>query len=262
MITVRNLNKSFNGKTILSDISVTFEPGKTNLIIGRSGSGKTVLLKSIVGLHDIDKGEIWYNDVLFNNLDFKGKKKIRKEMGMLFQGSALFDSLTVEQNVKFPLDMFTDKSEEEKRDRVNFCLQRVNIINANDLLPSELSGGMKKRVAIARAIALNPKYLFCDEPNSGLDPLTAILIDNLIKEITEEFAMTTIVNTHDMNSVMMIGEKVIFLSDGEKCWEGNNKEILNSDCKTLNDFVFANALARQLRSTLSLENSQDQSTSS
>jgi phospholipid/cholesterol/gamma-HCH transport system ATP-binding protein len=249
MITVKNLDKSFNGKSVLKDISVTFETGKTNLIIGRSGSGKTVLLKSIVGLHEIDSGEIWYEDTLFNNLNFTDKKKIRSEMGMLFQGSALFDSLTTEQNVRFPLDMFTDKSPEEKDDRVNFCLNRVNIINANNLYPSELSGGMKKRVAIARAIALNPKYLFCDEPNSGLDPITAILIDALIKELTEEYSMTTIVNTHDMNSVMEIGEKVIFISDGIICWEGNKNEILNSDCETLNDFVFANALAKKLRNT-------------
>jgi phospholipid/cholesterol/gamma-HCH transport system ATP-binding protein len=250
MIRVIKLNKSFNDQPVLSNISVSFEPGKTNLIIGRSGSGKTVLLKSIVGLHEIDSGEIWYDDILFNKLDFKGKKEIRKEIGMLFQGSALFDSLTVEQNVRFPLDMFTDKSLEEKIDHVNFCLTRVNILNANKLLPSELSGGMKKRVAIARAISLNPKYLFCDEPNSGLDPLTAILIDELIKELTEEYSMTTIVNTHDMNSVMKIGEKIIFLSDGVKCWEGSNKEILDSDCTILNDFVFANALAKQLKSSL------------
>ncbi|HNR41913.1 MAG TPA: ATP-binding cassette domain-containing protein [Bacteroidales bacterium] len=247
MIRINNLNKSFNGKTVLTDISVTFEPGKTNLIIGRSGSGKTVLLKSIVGLNEIDSGEIWYNDILFNKLDFEGKKEIRKEMGMLFQGSALFDSLTVEQNVRFPLDMFTEKSLEEKTERVNFCLKRVNILNANTLFPSELSGGMKKRVAIARAISLNPKYLFCDEPNSGLDPLTAILIDELIKEITEEYSMTTIVNTHDMNSVMEIGEKIVFISEGVKCWEGNKHQILNSDCNTLNDFVFANALAKKLK---------------
>jgi phospholipid/cholesterol/gamma-HCH transport system ATP-binding protein len=247
MISVKHLNKSFNGKSVLSDISVTFETGKTNLIIGRSGSGKTVLLKSIVGLHEVESGEIWFEDALFNKLDFKGKKEIRSEMGMLFQGSALFDSLTVEQNVRFPLDMFTDKSTEEKIERVNFCLQRVDIINANELFPSELSGGMKKRVAIARAISLNPKYLFCDEPNSGLDPITAILIDALIKELTEEYSMTTIVNTHDMNSVMEIGEKIIFISDGEKCWEGNKNEILNSDCATLNDFVFANSLAKKLR---------------
>ena len=247
MITVKNLNKSFNGISVLKDISVTFETGKTNLIIGRSGSGKTVLLKSIVGLHEVESGEIWFEDTLFNKLDFKGKKEIRKEMGMLFQGSALFDSLTVEQNVRFPLDMFTDKSTEEKIERVNFCLQRVDIINANKLFPSELSGGMKKRVAIARAISLNPEYLFCDEPNSGLDPITAILIDALIKELTEEYSMTTIVNTHDMNSVMEIGEKIVFISDGEKCWEGNKNEILNSDCELLNDFVFANSLAKKLR---------------
>jgi phospholipid/cholesterol/gamma-HCH transport system ATP-binding protein len=247
MIRVVKLNKSFNGKAVLENISVTFETGKTNLIIGRSGSGKTVLLKSIVGLHEIDSGEVWFEDTLFNELNFAGKKKIRSEMGMLFQGSALFDSLTVEQNVMFPLDMFTDNSLEEKTERVNFCLKRVDIINANDLFPSELSGGMKKRVAIARAIALNPKYLFCDEPNSGLDPITAILIDALIKELTEEYSMTTIVNTHDMNSVMEIGEKIIFIHDGIKCWEGNKNEILNSDCGILNDFVFANSLAKKLR---------------
>ncbi|MCX6326086.1 MAG: ATP-binding cassette domain-containing protein [Bacteroidia bacterium] len=249
MISVKNLNKSFNGKSVLNDISVTFETGKTNLIIGRSGSGKTVLLKSIVGLHEVDSGEIWFEDTLFNKLDFKDRKDIRSEMGMLFQGSALFDSLTAEQNVRFPLDMFTDKSPEEKNERVNFCLNRVNIINANKLFPAELSGGMKKRVAIARAISLNPKYLFCDEPNSGLDPITAILIDELIKELTEEYSMTTIVNTHDMNSVMEIGEKIIFISDGIKCWEGNKNEILHSDCGTLNDFVFANSLAKKLRTT-------------
>jgi phospholipid/cholesterol/gamma-HCH transport system ATP-binding protein len=249
MIRVNHLFKSFNGRNVLDDISVVFEPGKTNLIIGQSGSGKTVLLKSIVGLHDIDEGEIWYGDVLFNKLDFLRKKEIRKEMGMLFQGSALFDSQTVEQNVRFPLDMFTDKGNEEKTDRVNFCLNRVNIKNSNNLFPAELSGGMRKRVAIARAIALNPKYLFCDEPNSGLDPITAILIDELIKELTEEYSMTTIVNTHDMNSVMEIGEKIIFISEGVKCWEGNKNEILNSDCKILNDFVFANALAKQLKAS-------------
>jgi phospholipid/cholesterol/gamma-HCH transport system ATP-binding protein len=247
LIRVRNISKSFDGKIILDNISVDFMPGKTNLIIGRSGSGKTVLLKSIVGLHEVDEGEIWFENTLFNRLAFKDKKKIRSEIGMLFQGSALFDSLTVEQNVGFPLDMFTNKSMEEKTDRINFCLNRVNIINANKLFPAELSGGMKKRVAIARAIALNPKYLFCDEPNSGLDPVTAILIDNLIKELTEEYSMTTIVNTHDMNSVMEIGEKVVFINEGEKCWEGNKDEILHSDCKPLNDFVFANSLAKKLR---------------
>ncbi|HEX2970570.1 MAG TPA: ATP-binding cassette domain-containing protein [Bacteroidales bacterium] len=247
MIEVKNLNKSFNGSKVLNDISVTFETGKTNLIIGRSGSGKTVLLKSIVGLHDVDSGEIWYEGDLFNKLDFSHKKQIRSEMGMLFQGSALFDSLTVEQNVRFPLDMFTDKNTREKKERVRFCLDRVNILNSDNLFPAELSGGMKKRVAIARAIALNPKYLFCDEPNSGLDPLTAILIDALIKELTEEFQMTTIVNTHDMNSVMEIGEKIIFIHEGNKCWEGDKNDILNSSCSILNDFVFSNSLAKKLR---------------
>ena len=248
MIKVSNLEKSFNGQIVLHDVSVTFEPGKTNLIIGRSGSGKTVLLKSIAGLHDPDNGEVWFENILFNKLDFSGKKEIRKQMGMLFQGSALFDSLTVEQNVRFPLDMFTNNSIEEKTERVNFCLNRVNIINANQLFPAELSGGMKKRVAIARAIALNPKYLFCDEPNSGIDPMTSILIDELIKELTEEYCMTTIVNTHDMNSVVEIGEKIVFIHEGYICWEGSKSEILNSDNETLNDFVFANSLARQLKS--------------
>jgi len=249
MINVKNLYKSFNGKSVLNDISVTFETGITNLIIGRSGSGKTVLLKSLVGLLDIESGEIWYENTLFNKLDFKDRKAIRSEMGMLFQGSALFDSLTVEQNVRFPLDMFTDKSAEEKIERVNFCLNRVDIVNANKLFPAELSGGMKKRVAIARAISLNPKYLFCDEPNSGLDPITAILIDALIKELTEEYSMTTIVNTHDMNSVMEIGEKIIFISEGIKYWEGTRNDVLNSDCEILNDFVFANSLAKKLKFT-------------
>jgi phospholipid/cholesterol/gamma-HCH transport system ATP-binding protein len=247
MIKVKNLDKAFNGRMVLEDISVTFEPGKTNLIIGKSGSGKTVLLKSIVGLLEPDSGEVWFENTLFNKLGFAEKKEIRSQMGMLFQGSALFDSLTVEQNVGFPLDMFTQKTPEEKLDRINFCLNRVNILNSNNLFPSELSGGMKKRVAIARAIALNPKYLFCDEPNSGLDPVTAILIDELIKELTEEYSITTIVNTHDMNSVMEIGEKIIFISDGLKCWEGNKHDILKSDCEPLNEFVFANSLAKQLR---------------
>ncbi|MGA1977526.1 MAG: ATP-binding cassette domain-containing protein [Bacteroidales bacterium] len=249
MIRVEKLNKSFSDNHVLKDISVRFETGKTNLIIGRSGSGKTVLIKSIAGLYEADSGEIWFEDVLFNKLDFINKKEIRKEMGMLFQGSALFDSLTVEQNIRFPLDMFTNKTPEEKNERVNLCLNRVDIINANHLFPSELSGGMKKRVAIARAISLTPKYLFCDEPNSGLDPITAILIDQLIKELTEEYSMTTIVNTHDMNSVLRIGENIVFINDGAVCWEGNKDEILNSDNETLNDFVFANVMAKQLRNS-------------
>jgi phospholipid/cholesterol/gamma-HCH transport system ATP-binding protein len=250
MIKVSNLSKIFNGTTVLDDVSVTFEPGITNLVIGKSGSGKTVLLKTVVGLLEPDMGDIWYDDIHFSELSSANKKPVRQKMGMLFQGSALFDSLTVEENVMFPLNMFTDKSIEEKRERVNFCLKRVNIKNANSMFPSELSGGMKKRVAIARAIVLNPHYLFCDEPNSGLDPKTALLIDELIKELTEEYNMTTIVNTHDMNSVMEIGEKVIFISRGIKCWEGSNKDILRSDNETLNDFVFANNLAKRVRSEM------------
>jgi len=246
MIKVKNLQKIFNDKIVLHDINVSFETGKTNLIIGRSGSGKTVLLKSIAGLHDPEEGEVWFDDVLFNKLDFNSKKEIRKEMGMLFQGSALFDSLTVEQNVRFPLDMFTNEDLEEKTERVNFCLNRVDIKNANHLFPSELSGGMKKRVAIARAIALNPKYLFCDEPNSGLDPLTAIMINSLIKELTEEYSMTTIVNTHDMNSVIEIGENIVFINEGYICWEGNKNQVLHSDCDLLNEFIFANSMAKHL----------------
>ncbi len=248
MIRVINATKSYNGTRVLDNVSSDFEEGKTNLVIGRSGSGKTVLLKSIVGLLEIDSGEIWYDDTRFDTLDFKGKKQIRQNIGMLFQGSALFDSLTVEENVMFKLNMFTNMSQSEKRKRVDFCLKRVNIRDANNMLPSELSGGMRKRVAIARAIVLNPRYLFCDEPNSGLDPKTAILIDNLIKDITDEFKMTTIVNTHDMNSVMEIGEKVIFIARGVKYWEGTNSEILKSDCKPLNDFIFASKLAKQLKS--------------
>ncbi|MCJ7820847.1 MAG: ATP-binding cassette domain-containing protein [Bacteroidales bacterium] len=247
MIRAENISKSFGGREVLHNISATFEPGQTNLIIGKSGSGKTVFLKCLVGLLDIDQGEIWYDDILFSELNFTAKKEIRKQMGMLFQGSALFDSMTVEDNVKFPLDMFTSFTDEEKIERVNFCLERVNIINSNKLFPAELSGGMRKRVAIARAIALKPRYLFCDEPNSGLDPKTSIVIDELIKEITTELNMTTIVNTHDMNSVMENGETIIFIEEGEKFWEGNKNQILKSDCVILNDFVFANALAKQLK---------------
>jgi phospholipid/cholesterol/gamma-HCH transport system ATP-binding protein len=232
---------------VLEGINATFEKGKTNLIIGQSGSGKTVLLKCIVGLHEVDTGEIYYNNTRFDNLNFKDKKKIRQKIGMLFQGSALFDSSTVEENVMFPLDMFTTMSHEEKLDRVNFCLKRVNIINSNHLYPAEISGGMKKRVAIARAIALNPEFLFCDEPNSGLDPKTAVVIDQLIKEITEEFNITTIINTHDMNSVMGIGDKVVFIYNGKKWWEGSKDNILDSDNKELNDFVFSTELTRKIK---------------
>ncbi|TFH38295.1 MAG: ATP-binding cassette domain-containing protein [Bacteroidia bacterium] len=250
MIEVRNVYKSFNKSPVLEDISVTFVPGITNLIIGRSGSGKTVLLKSIVGLHEVDSGQILYDDVLFSDMDSVQRKPLRQQMGMLFQGGALFDSLTVEENILFPLNMFTRMGLEEKMARVNFCLERVNIHNSNRLYPAELSGGMKKRVAIARAIVLNPKYLFCDEPNSGLDPKTALLIDALIKELTAEFNMTTIVNTHDMNSVMEIGDKVIFISHGVKCWEGSKEDILRSECEPLNDFVFASNLAKRVKENL------------
>lgn len=250
MIKVNHLYKLFDGKEVLRDISVLFEQGKTNLIIGQSGSGKTVLLKSIVGLHPIDKGEIYYDDILFSSLGGKEKREIHKQVGMLFQGSALFDFATVEENVMFPMDMFTSMTLEEKRERANFCLSRVNIVNANTKFPSEISGGMQKRVAIARAIALNPKYFFCDEPNSGLDPKTSILIDNLIKDITEEYQMTTIVNTHDMNSVMEIGDKVIFIYNSQKWWEGSKDDILDSDNEELNDFVFASNMAKRVKNRL------------
>jgi phospholipid/cholesterol/gamma-HCH transport system ATP-binding protein len=247
MIEVKNLDKSFGEKNVLKDISVTFETGKTNLIIGQSGSGKTVLLKSIVGLHKVDRGEVFYDSRNFTRMNETQVKAVRTEMGMLFQGSALFNSLTVEENVMFPLNMFTNKSLKEKLARVNFCLERVNIRNANHLTPAELSGGMQKRVGIARAIVLNPKYLFCDEPNSGLDPKTAIVIDKLISEITKEFNMTTIVNTHDMNSVMEIGEKIVFIYKGLKCWEGTKEEVLNTGNEHVDEFIFASTLAKSVR---------------
>ncbi len=247
MIEVKNIFKSFDETPVLKDVSICFEPGKTNLIIGQSGSGKTVLLKSIVGLHEVDSGSINYDDRDFCKMNFKQRKEIRKEIGMVFQGGALFDSATVEENVMYPMEMFTNMSAKEKLDRANFCLERVAIIGSNKKFPSELSGGMRKRVAIARAIALNPKYLFCDEPNSGLDPKTSILIDNLIKDITEEFKMTTIVNTHDMNSVVEIGEKVLFIYKGEKWWEGSNDQIFDIDNKELNEFIFASSFHARAR---------------
>ena len=247
MIKVENLYKEFDGKTILNDISIEYKPGQCSLIIGASGSGKTVLLKNLVGLHTPTSGKIWYGDNEFTAMNDKQKKSIRKEMGMLFQGSALFDFATVEENIMFPMEFFTDWSKEEMLERANFCLKRVNLENANKKLPSELSGGMQKRVGIARAIALNPKYLFCDEPNSGLDPTTSIVIDRLIQEITQEYNITTIVNTHDMNSVMEIGDKIGFIHKGHKLWEGKKNEILKSDCKELNDFVFASNMAKQLK---------------
>ena len=247
MIEVRNLFKDYDGNLVLNDVSVKFEPGKCNLIIGRSGSGKTVLLKSIVGLIEVDNGEIWYDGQKFSHMGTAERQEIRKEMGMLFQGAALFDSLTVEENVMFPLDMLTLQTGAEKLDRVNFCLERVRVSGSNRLYPSELSGGMRKRVAIARAISMNPRYLFCDEPNSGLDPETGIVIDNLIKELTEDFNMTTIVNSHDMNSVLEIGDFVIFIHEGRKRWEGTRKEILNTGNEALNKFVFATNMARQIK---------------
>ncbi len=247
MISVQNINKSFSGKQILFDISVDFVPGKTNLIIGRSGSGKTVLLKSIIGLHPIDNGKILFQQQQLSKMGNKERSQLRQEMGMLFQGSALFDSQTVEENIRFPLDMFSNLSDKEKLKRVNFCLDRVKLENANHLFPSEISGGMQKRVAIARAIVLNPKYLFCDEPNSGLDPKTALVIDQLIQDITREYNITTIVNTHDMNSVMEIGDKIVFIHEGHKSWEGSNEEILNSDHEDLNNFIFASSFAKKMR---------------
>lgn len=247
MIRAEHIIKSFDGRTVLDDISIEFETGKTNLIIGKSGSGKTVLLKSLVGLHDIDSGSVWYDDVNFTNLGFKERKAIRKDIGMIFQGGALLDSSMVEENVKLPLDLFTQQSEAEKMERVNFCLQRVQLESANKLYPAELSGGMIKRVAIARAIVMNPRYLFCDEPNSGLDPQTSIVIDNLIHEITHEYNITTIINTHDMNSVMEIGEKIVYIHEGRKWWEGTKDDILHADNKELNDFVFASAMAKRAK---------------
>ncbi|MCO6499695.1 MAG: ATP-binding cassette domain-containing protein [Vicingus serpentipes] len=247
MITVKNINKSFSGNQILHDISINFLRGKTNMIIGASGSGKSVLTKCIVGLHEIDSGLIEYDGRDFTHMNFKERKGIRAEIGMLFQGSALFDSLTVEENVRFPLEMHTDKSKEEILDRVNFCLQRVNLENVNHLHPSELSGGMKKRVGIARAIALKPKYLFCDEPNSGLDPQTSIVIDNLIQEITQEYDITTIVISHDMNSVMEAGDHISFIYQGRKWWEGDRHEILKTDNPELCDFVYASRIMQKFR---------------
>lgn len=247
MIKAVEVYKSFEGKQVLENISATFLPGEINQIIGQSGSGKTVLLKLLVGLYSVDEGEIYYNDILFSKLSRDEKQEVRKKIGMLFQGSALFDSATVLENVMFPLEMFTQMSLEEKKERANFCLKRVKIENSNHLYPSEISGGMQKRVAIARAIALNPKYLFCDEPNSGLDPRTATVIDNLIKEITQEYQITTIINTHDMNSIMEIGDKIFFIYEGKKWWEGTKEEILRSDNKQLNDFVFSSSLTRAVK---------------
>ena len=250
MIKCENIFKSFDGRTILEDISVEFESGKTNLIIGRSGSGKTVLLKTLVGLHEPDSGSIFYDEKNYTALSFAERKDVRRELGMIFQGGALLDSSTVYENVRLPLDMFTNKTAAEKDKRVKECLARVELSHAGHLYPSELSGGMIKRAAIARAIVLNPKYLFCDEPNSGLDPQTSIVIDNLIHDITVEYNITTIINTHDMNSVREIGEKIVYIHQGKKWWEGTKDDILHADNKELNDFVFASAMAKRAKKSL------------
>ncbi len=247
MIEVENLYKSFDDTPVLKGISTSFEKGKTNLIIGQSGSGKTVLLKCMLGLFIPEKGDICYDNRHYSKMTIKERRHLRKEIGMLFQGGALFDSLSVEKNVMFPLEMFTDKPYEEMLERVNTVLKRVNLENVNAKFPAELSGGMQKRVALARAIVMNPKYLFCDEPNSGLDPKTAIVIDNLIQKITKEFNIITIINSHDMNSVMEIGEKIVFLKDGIKAWEGTNKEILRTDNEAVSDFVYSSDLLRKAR---------------
>ena len=247
MVEVKHITKSFEGRVVLNDISAVFETGKTNLIIGRSGSGKTVLIKNIIGLMRPDSGEILYDGRDLTSMDKHELNMLRREMGMLFQGSALFDSMTVLENVMFPLDMFSNDTYKDRLKRAQFCLDRVNLSEAGHLYPSEISGGMMKRAAIARAIALNPKYLFCDEPNSGLDPKTSLVIDELVHDITHEYNMTTLINTHDMNSVMGIGEKIIYIYDGYKEWEGSKDDIFTSSNKKLNDFIFASDLFRKVK---------------
>ena len=254
MIIVENLHKYFGESHILKGISTTFEKGKTNLIIGQSGSGKTVFLKSLLGLFTPEEGQIIYDGREYSKLNDDERRNLRQEMGMVFQGSALFDSMTVEENVMFPLKMFSKQSVEEMQERADFVLKRVNLVEAHKKFPSEISGGMQKRVAIARAIANKPKYLFCDEPNSGLDPKTAILIDNLIKEITEEYNITTVINTHDMNSVMQIGEKIVFLKDGFKEWEGTKHEIFKTDNEAVTNFVYSSDLFKKVRKMYQEEN--------
>ncbi len=247
MIEVRNLNKSFDDIQILHDVNIVFEQGKQNLIIGQSGSGKTVLLKCLVGLFEPDNGHVLFDNRDFTSMSLKQKKSVRKEIGMLFQGSALFDSMTVMENVMFPLQMFSEMSKEEQIERANFCINRVELENAHDKLPSEISGGMQKRAAIARAIALNPKYLFCDEPNSGLDPKTGVLIDNLIDEITKEFNITTIINTHDMNSVLVHGDNINYIYKGRVWWQGSNNEFLYTENAELQDFIYSTEILKRLR---------------
>jgi phospholipid/cholesterol/gamma-HCH transport system ATP-binding protein len=246
MINVENLNKSFDGVQVLKDISVEYEPGKCNMIIGASGSGKTVLLKNLIGLMEPDSGDICYGDRKLSEMGYKEKMLLRQNIGILFQGSALFDFATVIENVMFPMEFFTTWSEAQRRERAQYCLEKVNVIGSDDKYPNELSGGMQKRVGIARAIALNPSYLFCDEPNSGLDPYTSILIDRLISDLTKEFNMTTVVNTHDMNSILEIGDKIGFIHKGSMLWQGDRHTILQTDCQELKDFVCANTLARNI----------------
>ncbi len=246
MIKVENLNKSFDGVQVLKDISVTYEPGKCNMIIGASGSGKTVLLKNLIGLMTPDSGEICYGDRKMSEMTDAEKMKLRQNIGVLFQGSALFDFATVIENVMFPMEFFTDWSKAQRVERARYCLEKVNVIGSDNKYPNELSGGMQKRVGIARAIALNPSYLFCDEPNSGLDPYTSILIDRLISDLTKEFNMTTIVNTHDMNSILEIGDRIGFIHKGSMIWQGDKNTILKPDCQELKDFVCANTLARNI----------------
>lgn len=250
MIEVKNINKTFGDNEVLKDINTTFHKGKVNMIIGQSGQGKSVLAKCIVGLHDVNSGQIMYDDRDFCNMNRSEKKEIHKEIGMLFQGAALFDSLTVQENVMFPLTMFTKMSKAEMLERVNFCLDRVNLTGRNKLFPSECSGGMQKRVAIARAIAMNPKYLFCDEPNSGLDPKTSIVIDNLIREITYEYNITTIVITHDMNSVIEIGDNILFIHQGKNWWQGDRNSIITTDNPEINDFVYASEFMKEIKETM------------
>lgn len=247
MIEVQHICKSFDGNTVLDDINTSFERGKTNLIIGQSGSGKTVLMKCCIGLYDVDEGDIMFDGREYSHLAEKKRQHIRQEMGVLFQGGALFDSFNVEENIMFPLNMFTDMSMKEKKERVNFVLENVDLAGTNKKFPSELSGGMLKRVAIARAISLIPKYLFADEPNSGLDPKTAERIDGLLTDLTKKFNMTTVINTHDMNSVLEIGEKISFINKGKLWWEGDNKEVLKSDNQELNEFIFATSLTRRIK---------------
>lgn len=250
MIEVKNISKTFADRKVLDDVSALFEQGKVNLIIGASGQGKSVLAKCVVGLHEVDEGQILYNNNDFVKMTDEQRRGIRKQIGMLFQGSALFDSMTVLENVKFPLSMFTNMTNKEMDKRANFCLDRVNLSGRGNLFPSECSGGMQKRVAIARAIAMNPNYLFCDEPNSGLDPQTSILIDNLIREITYEYNMTTIVITHDMNSVIEIGDRINFIYQGKNWWQGNSKSIITTDNKEVNDFVYASEFMKEIKANL------------